>query len=98
LFTDSVDLALDAVPKHINLEKVREFLLVQKGVENIHDLHIWAMSTTKVALTAHLIIPEGIDDNFIGDLQHELEHEFGINHTTLQIENKNMKDDCKIDC
>ncbi|WP_299577787.1 cation diffusion facilitator family transporter [uncultured Sunxiuqinia sp.] len=98
LFTDSVDLALDAVPKHINLEKVREFLLAQKGVENIHDLHIWAMSTTKVALTAHLIIPEGINDNFIGDLQHELEHEFGINHTTLQIENKSIEEDCEIDC
>jgi cobalt-zinc-cadmium efflux system protein len=98
LFTDSIDLALDAEPKHINLEKVREFLLAQKGVENIHDLHIWAMSTTKVALTAHLIIPEGINDNFIGDLQHELEHEFGINHTTLQIENKSIEEDCEIDC
>lgn len=98
LFTDSVDLALDAVPKHINLEKVREFLLAQKGVENIHDLHIWAMSTTKVAWTAHLIIPEGINDNFIGDLQHELEHEFGINHTTLQIENKSIEEGCEIDC
>jgi cobalt-zinc-cadmium efflux system protein len=98
LFTDSVDLALDAVPKHIKLEKVREFLLAQNGVENVHDLHIWAMSTTKVALTAHLIMPEGHNDNFIGDLQHELEHEFGINHTTLQIENKNMEDDCRIDC
>lgn len=98
LFTDSVDLALDAVPRHINLEKVREFLLSQKGVESVHDLHIWAMSTTKVALTAHLIIPDGIDDSFIGDLQHELEHEFGINHTTLQIENKNIEEDCNIDC
>lgn len=98
LFTDSVDLALGAVPKHINLEKVREFLLAQKGVKNIHDLHIWAMSTTKVALTAHLIIPEGINDNYIGDLQHELEHEFGINHTTLQIENKSIEEDCGIDC
>jgi cobalt-zinc-cadmium efflux system protein len=98
LFTDSLDLALDAVPKHINLEKVREFLLTKKGVENIHDLHIWAMSTTKVALTAHLIMPEGITDNFISDLQHELEHKFGINHTTLQIENKNMEEDCEIDC
>ncbi|MDD2285423.1 MAG: cation diffusion facilitator family transporter [Paludibacter sp.] len=98
LFTDSVDLALDAVPKHIKLEKVREFLLAQNGVENIHDLHIWAMSTTKVALTAHLIMPDGMDDNFIGDLQHELEHEFGIKHTTLQIENKSIEEDCEIDC
>jgi cobalt-zinc-cadmium efflux system protein len=56
------------------------------------------MSTTKVALTAHLIIPEGINDNFIGDLQHELEHEFGINHTTLQIENKSIEEGCEIDC
>lgn len=98
LFTDSVELALDAVPKHIKLKKVREFLLAQKGVENVHDLHIWSMSTTKVALTAHLIIPNGIDDNFIGDLQHELEHEFGINHTTLQIENKSIEEDCEVDC
>jgi cobalt-zinc-cadmium efflux system protein len=98
LFTDSVDLALDAVPKHINLEKVREFLLTQKGVKSVHDLHIWAMSTTKVALTAHLIIPDGIDDNFIPNLQRELEHQFGINHTTLQIENKKMEEDCEIDC
>jgi len=98
LFTDSINLALDAVPKHINIQKVREFLLAQKGVENIHDLHIWAMSTTKVALTAHLIMPDGYDDSFIGDLQHELEHEFGINHTTLQIENKNMEENCEMDC
>ncbi|MDZ7742459.1 MAG: cation diffusion facilitator family transporter [Bacteroidota bacterium] len=98
LFTDSLDLALDAVPKHIKLEKVREFLLSQKGVENVHDLHIWAMSTTKVALTAHLIMPEGYDDNFIGNIQRELEREFGINHTTLQIENKSLEEKCEIDC
>lgn len=98
LFTDSVDLALDAVPKHINLEKVRKFLLTQRGVENVHDLHIWAISTTKVALTAHLIMPDGIKDNFIGDLQHELEHKFKIGHTTFQIENKNIEDDCNTSC
>ncbi|MFO7867845.1 MAG: cation diffusion facilitator family transporter [Bacteroidales bacterium] len=98
LFTDSIDLALDAVPKHINLEKVRDFLVAQKGVENVHDLHIWAMSTSKVALTCHLKVPEGIDDNFITDLQYKLDYEFGINHTTLQIENKKMEEDCDIDC
>ncbi|HEX2934317.1 MAG TPA: cation diffusion facilitator family transporter [Bacteroidales bacterium] len=98
LFIDSVDLALDAVPKHINLEKVRAFLLAQDGVEAVHDLHIWAMSTTKVALTAHLTVQDGIKANIIGDLQHELEHEFGINHTTLQIENADMQGDCGMDC
>ncbi len=98
LFTDSIDLALDAVPKHINLEEVREFLLAQKGVVNVHDLHIWAMSTTKTALTVHLIMPEGHEDNFIPNLQHELDHKFGINHTTLQIENKKIEEGCEIDC
>ncbi|MDN5349877.1 MAG: cobalt-zinc-cadmium efflux system protein [Bacteroidales bacterium] len=98
LFTDSLDLALDAVPKHINLEKVREFLLTQKGVENIHDLHIWAMSTTKVALTAHLIMPEGFSDKFISELQQKLEHEFGIGHTTLQVENEQIEKYCDTDC
>lgn len=93
LFTDSVNLALDAVPKHINLEKVRDFLLSQKGVENVHDLHVWAMSTTKVALTAHLIMPDGVDDNFIARLQNELDQKFGINHTTFQIENKKIEKD-----
>jgi cobalt-zinc-cadmium efflux system protein len=95
--SNSVDLALDAVPKHINLEKVREFLLTQTGVESVHDIHIWAMSTTKVALTAHLIIPGAVDDRFIGNIQRELEREFGINHTTLQIENKDMEENCKTD-
>ncbi|MCF8304106.1 MAG: cation diffusion facilitator family transporter [Bacteroidales bacterium] len=98
LFTDSIDLALDAVPKDIDIEKVRTFLLSKKEVEDIHDLHIWAMSTTKVALTAHLIMPDGCDDNFIGDIQHKLEQKFGINHTTLQIENKSIEEDCEIDC
>lgn len=98
LFTDSVDLALDAVPKHINLEKVREFLKTQKGVESVHDLHIWAMSTTKVALTAHLIMPKGFNDVFISNLQEKLKHEFGISHTTFQIENEIIEKECNNDC
>jgi cobalt-zinc-cadmium efflux system protein len=98
LFTDSIDLALDAVPKNINLEKVRELLLVQKGVEEIHDLHIWAMSTTQIALTAHLIMPKGFSDEFISELQEKLEHEFGIGHTTFQIENERIEKECKTDC
>ncbi|MEE4198694.1 MAG: cation diffusion facilitator family transporter [Bacteroidales bacterium] len=98
LFTDSVDLALDAVPKHINLEKVREFLKTQKGVESVHDLHIWAMSTTKVALTAHLIMPKGFNDVFISNLQEKLKHDFGISHTTFQIENEIIEKECNNDC
>jgi cobalt-zinc-cadmium efflux system protein len=98
LFTDSLDLALDAVPKNIKVEKVRDFLLAKEGVTDIHDLHIWAMSTTRVALTAHLIMPGGNDDNFIARLQKELEKEFGISHTTFQIENSTIEKNCQVDC
>jgi len=98
LFTDSIDLALDAVPKHIDLEKVRELLLSTNGIDDIHDLHIWAMSTTRVALTAHLIMPEGYDDNFISNLQEQLQDKFGIGHTTLQIENKKIEENCVTEC
>jgi cobalt-zinc-cadmium efflux system protein len=98
LFTDSIDLALDAVPKQIKLDKVRNFLLSQNGVADIHDLHVWAMSTTQIALTAHLIIPKGFSDKFISELQQKLEHEFGIGHTTFQIENEKIEKECKTNC
>lgn len=98
LFTDSVDLALDAVPKHIDIDRVRSFLMSREGVDDIHDLHIWAMSTTRVALTAHLVMPEGHTDFFIAELQHDIAHEFGISHTTFQIETQDMEHDCNTDC
>ncbi|MCG6189984.1 cation diffusion facilitator family transporter [Maribellus maritimus] len=98
LFSDSLELALDAVPKHIKIEVVRGFLESQEGVTNVHDLHIWAMSTTKVALTAHLVMPDVVGDNFINNLQHRLEHEFKISHSTFQVENAVMEENCKTDC
>ncbi|HNV82365.1 MAG TPA: cation diffusion facilitator family transporter [Tenuifilaceae bacterium] len=94
LFVDSVNLALDAVPEHIDIERVREFLLAQEGVEGIHDLHIWAISTTQVSLTVHLVMPEGANNVFIQKLQKELDHKFGINHTTFQVETKKIDPDC----
>jgi len=98
LFTESIDLALDAVPKHIKLEKVQNFLLAQNKVEAIHDLHVWAMSTTQVALTAHLVMPDGFGDEFISELQEKLKHEFGIVHTTFQIENERIENECETGC
>ena len=98
LFTDSIDLAMDAVPKQIKIKKVREYLLSKNGVEDIHDLHVWAMSTTQIALTAHLIMPDGSGDHFIAELQSELKHQFGINHTTLQIENEQIDSECNTNC
>lgn len=98
LFTDSLKLALDAVPGHINLDEVRKFLKSQKGVSDVHDLHIWAMSTTRVALTAHLVMPGGNDDSFLAQLQDDLEHKFQIGHTTFQIEKEPIDANCKTDC
>ncbi len=98
LFTESVDLALDAVPKQIDPSKVRTFLLNLNGVESIHDLHIWAMSTTHIALTVHLVMPGGYSDDFIADLQKELKTKFGIGHTTFQIEQKRIDNKSDQDC
>jgi cobalt-zinc-cadmium efflux system protein len=98
LFSDSGNLALDAVPKNIDVEKVRHFIESKNGVENLHDLHIWAMSTTQIALTAHLVMPNGNDDNFITSLQNELKKKFNIGHTTFQIENRNLQQSCDTDC
>ena len=87
LLRESVNLALQAVPEHIDRHAVEQFLRSQPGVVNIHDLHIWGMSTTTVALTAHLVMqPARVDDHFLAALSHELEHDFGIEHSTFQIE------------
>lgn len=86
LFTESVNLALDAVPRNIDLNEVRAFLEAQPGVENVHDLHIWAMSTTQNALTAHLVMPDGYEDDFLFQLRDELRRKFNIDHVTFQVE------------
>ncbi len=88
LLSDSVDLALDAVPKDIDYNKVQAFLNDVEGVEEIHDLHIWALSTSEAALTVHLVMPDGQNDQFIYDLRGQLHDEFGIEHVTVQIENE----------
>lgn len=86
LLADSVKLALDAVPENINLEEVKTFLESTDGVEEVHDLHVWAMSTTETALTAHLVIPEGHSDQLLYDIREALHERFEITHTTLQVE------------
>ncbi|RZN14403.1 cation diffusion facilitator family transporter [Bradyrhizobium sp. Leo121] len=86
LMRDSVNLALDAVPRGIELVEVREFLRTLDGVSEVHDLHIWAMSTNETALTAHLVRPGGHDDAFLHHVCAQLSHRFKIHHATLQVE------------
>jgi cobalt-zinc-cadmium efflux system protein len=86
LARDSVNLALDAVPRGVELVEVRDFLRGLDGVSEVHDLHIWAMSTNETALTAHLVRPGGHDDAFLHQVCAELAHRFKIHHATLQVE------------
>ena len=87
LLRDSVRLGLAAVPESIDEAAVRDFLHSQPGVEAVHDLHIWPMSTTETALTAHLVMPGGYPgDGFLHGLADEMHHHFTIGHTTIQVE------------
>ncbi len=87
LLRDSLNLAVDAVPRNVEPESVRAYLTGLPNVTAIHDLHIWPMSTTDTALTAHLVMQELPPDNhFLHDTAHELEHRFSIEHATIQIE------------
>jgi cobalt-zinc-cadmium efflux system protein len=96
LLRDSVNLALDAVPEGIELNAVRTYLEELSGVVEVHDLHIWAMSTTETALTAHLVMPLGRpDDAFLARISMELHDNFGIEHTTIQVETGNFLRECE---
>lgn len=86
LLKDSVELVLDAVPREIDYKDVETYLNDIPGVEDVHDLHIWALSTSDTAMTVHLVIPSGQTDQFIYDLRRELHDRFGIEHVTVQIE------------
>ena len=87
LLRESLAMALAGVPRGIDPDEVEAHLTALPGVERIHDLHIWPMSTTEFALTAHLVMPGGFPgDAFLHSCAHGIEHRFGIGHSTLQIE------------
>ena len=95
LLKDSVKMSLQAVPDHVDQDEVRAFLEGLPGVTAVHDLHIWPMSTTETALTAHLVIPGGYPGGaFLHEVAHELEHRFRIEHATVQVET--AADDCHL--
>lgn len=87
LLRDSLDLALDAAPRGIDVKAVKTWLAERPGVSEVHDLHIWAMSTTETAMTAHLVRPENPDnDQFLHDICGEMNRLFKIGHVTIQVE------------
>lgn len=97
LFRDSINLALDAVPRGIDPVLVREYLQQLPGISDVHDLHIWGMSTTETALTVHLVKPDGlIDDGFLAEVEHVLHDRFGIMHPTIQFEQGDKEHSCTL--
>lgn len=96
LLRDSLNLALDAVPRNVDPDAVRDYLLGLPGVHALHDLHIWPMSTTDTALTAHLVMdrfPES--DLFLNEVADTLEKRFRIRHPTIQMERRNSDVVCQ---
>jgi cobalt-zinc-cadmium efflux system protein len=95
LFNQSLHLLFDGVPHDIDPEAVRVYLGTLDGVAEVHDLHIWAMGTSKVALTAHLIVPMGYPDGVFFKTAHRHLHDaFDISHATLQVTQVAVMDAC----
>lgn len=89
LLTESLKLSLDAVPYAINMEEVKKEMLKTKGIRSIHHIHIWAMSTTRNAMTAHLILEKDLTDKEVAAIKHNMKHaleHMNIQHVTLETE------------
>lgn len=97
LMRDSLQLALSAVPGQINAPAIDMYLRQLDGVTDIHDLHIWGLSTTETALTAHLVMPCGCPgDAFMDEVAHTLQEQYSVHHSTLQIEQGTTNHACSL--
>lgn len=86
LFRAALHLSLDGVPDGIDRNAVAEWLVRQPGVVDLHDLHVWALSTTRTALSTHLVWQGDDPDTFLASVADGLEHQFGLSHVTIQLE------------
>jgi cobalt-zinc-cadmium efflux system protein len=97
LLRDSVRLALHAAPESVDPLDVRRYLTGLPGVKEVHDLHIWGMSTSETALTVHLMMPGGHPgDDFLSEVIRQIEAEFHIGHATIQIETGTSSNPCAL--
>lgn len=98
LLKDSLNYALDAVPDSIDIPELRQYFIGLESVERIHDLHVWPLSTTEIALTVHLVVNDTeLDNQFLRNQQQYLHDHFGIAHSTLQIESSRDLQNCMLD-
>jgi cobalt-zinc-cadmium efflux system protein len=92
LVRDGVDILMESVPAHINLDELRDDLLAVRGTEEVHDLHVWCLTSRQLALSAHAVVENAADqDRVLGDMAALLEHKFNIRHMTVQLERDNRK-------
>lgn len=97
LLHESINLSVDAVPRDIDISGIKDYLTKIEGVSEIHDLHVWALSTTQTALTAHLVITKNLIDNeFLKEIQQHLHDNFDIEHATIQVEKENTENNCML--
>ncbi len=98
LFRDSMNYAMDAVPDSIDIRAIRNYLMSFDHVNSIHDLHVWPLSTTEIALTVHIVVnDDSLDNNFLRSLQQHLHDHFAIEHSTIQVETSMGENDCMLD-
>jgi cobalt-zinc-cadmium efflux system protein len=96
LLRQSIDLAMDAVPGGMAHDEIQDYLASMPGVQEVHDLHIWGISTTETALTAHLVCTGASAENRLHDVALQLRDRFGIGHATLQIETDADAELCRL--
>jgi cobalt-zinc-cadmium efflux system protein len=97
LLRDSLNYAMDGVPRHIHTDEVRQYLLSLPQVISAHDLHIWPLSTTTIALSVHLEMDsDKINNQLLSDIQHHCHEHFGIAHATIQVESTLSENHCAL--
>jgi len=92
LVREGVDILMESVPRHIDLDQMRTDLLAVSGTEEVHDLHVWCLTTRQIALSAHAVVAADADrDRVLADMCHLLQTKFDIHHLTLQLECDNRR-------
>ena len=98
LLRDSINLSIDAVPEGIEVSAIKKYFNSLENISDIHDLHIWALSTTETALTVHLVSTQKeLDNDFLHEVNEHLHHHFNITHVTIQIEKESNDYTCMLD-